>query len=285
MKKKALVIGGSSNQSFAMGSFLVNIKVVCPDIADEFVIFHDGALPESDMQFMAQILPIRFIEYRLPEVVADVLKSGAGHFTPMVFCKYECFKLLADYSTVVWSDYDTVILDDFSEVFTPTAPIKMLLMENGSAQSFLNPIEEYDMNTWGVCGSLFALQDSLEQYTDMYNFCYEKLYVYCQNLKMGEQAIFDILLQEFCLKPERLQHSIYTPHPSEYAQNPDAKILHAYGGPKFWNGLENVLWQKYYAQWRSMGGSSYKQPPNVNGLHKRILRKLKKLLLPTDSSL
>lgn len=45
MKKKALVTGGSSNQSFAIGTFWVNINNVCPDIADEFVIFHDGKMP------------------------------------------------------------------------------------------------------------------------------------------------------------------------------------------------------------------------------------------------
>lgn len=277
MKKKALVTGGSSNQSFAIGTFLVNINNVCPDIADEFVIFHDGKMPGRDMQLMSRILPTRFIEYRLPEAVTAVLKDGAGHFTPMVFCKYECLNLLTDYRTVVWSDYDTIVLDDISEIFNPTSPLKMLLMENGSAKSFLHPIEEYDMDTWGMCGSLFVLQDNLENYMDMYNFCYEKLCIYCQNLYLGEQAIFDIMLQEFSLKPERLSHSTYTPHPRDHTQYPHAKILHAYGGSKFWNGLQNTLWQKYYGQWRSMGGSAY-NPVNGQALHRRILRKLKNFL-------
>lgn len=153
MKKKALVTGGSSNQSFAIGTFWVNINNVCPDIADEFVIFHDGKMPRRDMQLMSRILPTRFIEYRLPEAVAAVVEQGAVcHFTPMVFCKFECLRLLNDYRTVVWSDYDIVVLDDISEIFDSTFPLKMLLMENGSAKSFLYPIEEYDMNTWGTMG-------------------------------------------------------------------------------------------------------------------------------------
>ena len=65
-EKTALVTGGSSNQSFAIGTFLVNIKKVCPDVADEFVVFHDGKMLERDMQLMSQILPTKLIEYRVP---------------------------------------------------------------------------------------------------------------------------------------------------------------------------------------------------------------------------
>ena len=134
----------------------------------------------------------------------------------MVFCKFECLSLLNDYRTVVWSDYDIVVLDEISEVFSPTASLKMLFQENASHRSFLHPIDEYDMNSLGMCASLFALSDSL-QYTDMYGFCYRQLRTYDNNLYMPGQAIFDIMLQEFSLKPVRLPHGTYTPHPKDRA--------------------------------------------------------------------
>lgn len=279
MKKRALVTGGSSNQSFAIGTFLINIKEKCPKIADEFVIFHDGKMLERDMQLMSQIVPTRFIQYRVPPSVSAVVNQGAAsHFTPMLFCKFECLKLLNDYEAVGWSDYDVVLLDDISEVFNSAESLKMLLMENSAYQSFLIPIDEYDMNSWGMSAALFVLRDSL-QYNEMYDFCYKMLCKYGNNLFMPEQAIFNIMLQEFSLTPGRLPHCIYVPHPKDHAQNPHAKILHAYGSPKFWDGLENEIWRRNYAQWCSMGGSIYKPQIDDRRMHRRILSKIKKIIL------
>lgn len=58
---------------------------MCPDIADEFVIFHDGKMPRRDMQLMSRILPTRFIEYRLPEAVAAVVEQGRYATSPPWF--------------------------------------------------------------------------------------------------------------------------------------------------------------------------------------------------------
>ena len=96
-KKTAVVTGGTSNDVPAMACLVMNIKDTNPGLADEIVIYHDG-ISEKDQRLINRIFPTRFILYESP--FKDVMNFGdvvTKYFSPMVFCKYECFKLLDDY--------------------------------------------------------------------------------------------------------------------------------------------------------------------------------------------
>jgi len=70
------------------------------------------------------------------------------------------------------------------------------------------------------------------------------------------------------------------PHPNDKELADNAKIIHAYGQPKFWNGLSNEQWNKNYQMWIAMGGNKYKQPTL-----KKIVQKLKAILKVSERSL
>jgi hypothetical protein len=112
----------------------------------------------------------------------------------------------------------------------------------------------------------------------MYNFCYSKLEQYVEFLYLGEQAIFDFMIQEFNLLPEPIDPKTYTPHPTDQLHAQSAKIIHSYGQPKFWNGLKNKQWDQNYQIWLSWGGSENMLAKPLS-LPTRMVRKIKRFFL------
>lgn len=271
-KNRAIVFGLTSNHIFAVGCVMQDIKRLCPDIIDEVVIFHDG-IDEKQKEILSNILRTRFIHYEFPVEQKNTLKSKATqYFTKMVFTKFECLRLLNDYRAVMWLDYDIVIQKDISELFdNPSVGLKVIPGGITVREQLLEAVPEYNMQVEGIVASTFVLFDSLPNYMDMFNFCYLKLNEYSNILYMPEQAIFDFMIQEFKLVPATLDGNLYTPHPTDQFNSHEAYIIHAYGQPKFWNGLYNANWENNYKHWRSLGGSKYIAP----NILKKILNRIK----------
>jgi len=270
MKKKALVTGGTKKDVAAMAVLVINIKQTNPNLVDEIVIFHDG-ISERDQMIMNSIFPCRFIYYQFPGYnSSDFNTTINDYFSPMVFCKYECFRLLDEYQIVIWSDYDVIILKDISELLEPcSSNIKMILSPPAIVRSsFTESIKEinlkYDLEKTAICMSLFVLFDSLNNYQKYYEWCIEKAKELGKHLYFGEQAIVDILLQEFNIELFDLHCSqnIYSIHPVRDEITDKTKIIHAYGQPKFWNGIENKMWEENYKEWINIGGSKIPRKKN-----------------------
>lgn len=264
MKKTAIVTGGSSNDVAAMAVLVLNLKATNPDLADEVVIFHDG-ISKKDQRLINGILPTRFIRYAFPGKDDGTNPVITDYFTPMVFCKYECFRLLAEYRIVIWTDYDILIKDDLTELATTSATgIRIMCAPSASIrESFLPSISEedmagFDLSSAAIAMPLFVLDDSLANYEKYYEWCIAKTKQYWRHLHLPEQAIVSLLLQSFEVPISPLQGS-YGTHPLHGSPEEieGAKILHAYGQPKFWNGVDNADWNRYYRTWRTIGGSPY----------------------------
>ena len=257
MKKKALVTGGSADQVAAIATFVINIKDTNPNLADEIVIFHDG-IKKSDQKRIQKIFPTRFIYYDSPFKKTDKFgKVITEYFSLMVFCKYECLKLLSEYSAVMWSDYDVIVKDKIDELFIQGSNSIKLFSQDSTLKQLYNPVKEYDMTAIAMFAGIFVLFDSLKNYEEMYSFCIEKTKQYADNLYCPEQAIFSFMLQQFNLTFDFIDKDIYVVHPTNTELVQQAKILHAYYHPKFWNGLHNDMWEKYYSQWLKLGGSKH----------------------------
>lgn len=273
-KSNAIVFGLTADHIFAVACVMLDLKRLSSGLADEIVIFHDG-VSETDQRILGAILPTRFIRYDFPLKSRRVLEARAvQQFTKMVFTKFECLRLLDDYKNVMWLDYDMVLQQKIAELFSPTE-IGIKMMPGGlPVRGQLNQaVDEYDMDAEGVCACIFVFQDNLKNYKEMYQFCYAKLEKYAENLYMPEQAIFDFMIQEFRLNPVPIDVKVYSPHPTDPVHAPQAKVIHAYGQPKFWNGLQNDQWNQNYQTWLQMGGSPYRRPT----LADRLLRKAKKV--------
>ena len=271
-KNKAIVLGLTTNHVFAAASVLMDLKKYSPLIADEIVIFTDKDLNKKDKKILCKFFPIKFLIYDFPIKNTEIFnQSTLRYFSKMVFSKYECLRLLDDYKTVMWLDYDIIVTKDISELMNESNfGIKMMPSPGCTVNAQLHePISDYDMNAQAICASTFVLNDNLKNYRDLYDFCYNKLIKYAKYLLNGEQAIFDFMIQEFQLEYEKIDYLVYSPHPTEFEKFDNAKILHAFGQPKFWNGLKNTQWQENYNNWVKMGGTK-----NENSL---FLKKIKNL--------
>ena len=85
----------------------------------------------------------------------------------------------------------------------------------------------------------------------------EKTKEFSKYLFLPEQAIVNLLLQEFKISITRLLPSIYSVHPIRDSIKDNVKIFHVYGQPKFWNGIHNKIWEENYKKWIKLGGTPY----------------------------
>ncbi len=281
-EKNAVVFGLTSNHIFAVASVMMDLKKYSPIIVDEIVVFLDKEIPEHDKNVLNTIFPTKFIIYDFPIKNTAIFNKGTfNYFSKMVFSKYECLRLLNDYKSVLWLDYDIVITKDISELFAYCdSGIKMILSYGCPIRNQLHdPVNDYDMNADAICASTFIFQDHLSNFMELYRFCYEKLEVYAKYLNYGEQAIFDFMIQEFKLKIEIIDKNKYSPHPTDLENINNAKILHAFGQPKFWNGIENHQWNSNYEEWVRLGGSKKDENKIINRIISLIKRIAKNIFI------
>ena len=253
----AIVTGGTKKDVDAMAVLALNLQQVSPGFADELVIFHDG-ISKKKQELINKIMPTRFIRYKCPISWFKLMSNRTiRYFSPMVFCKYECIKLLEDYDTVVWTDYDVVIRADISELKSISQQGLSIIVNKDTKlrEMFYRTIEnvdmkEYDMESVCFTTPLFILNRKLKDYMSYYQWCYETTKKYIKYLYLPEQCVLSLMMQKFGIAYEELDMETYCYHPKQATER--TKILHAYGQPKFWNGLHNEQWNKYYKRWQDI---------------------------------
>lgn len=274
--RRAIVTGGTKSDLAPMAVFAINVRNTNRDLFDELVIFHNG-ISEKYQKLINAIFPTRFILYKYPnESWNDEVLT---YFSKMVFCKYECFKLLDEYDEVVWSDYDVVLLrkldefcrieDDSINIVSCTSTMKSNFNSDISSEE----IRKYDLSEEAVTTPIFAIKRGLLDYKTIYEWCYNKTAKWDKDLYLPEQAVIGLAVQEFKVKLNRFPHEKYVCYPTD--MKGDEVIIHAAGQPKFWNGLSNETWDIMYKEWLSMGGAKYSE------LKKRISRFLMLIITRT----
>ncbi len=270
MKKTAIVTGGTCKDVSAMGTLAINIREIVPDLADELIVFHDG-IKIKEQQIIQDIYPAKFYKYKFPLGFLSMRRNRSlRYFSPMIFCKYECFRLLEEYERVIWTDYDVVILKDLYELLENTssfqivednAPLKRMFLPNMNKAD----LADYDLDQKGVCTPIFVVTKELGNYMELYRWCIDSTPKYAAYIDLPEQCIISMMVQKFRLPYFNLSNQKYALHPRDY--DGKASIIHAYGRPKFWEGLYNEKWEEYYERWIELGGSEYRRP-----LKERIIR-------------
>lgn len=280
MKKNALVFCGSANMTFAIASALMDFIKYNKNLVDDIIIFHNG-IYEKDINLLKKISDCRCELYEPPfSSEINFNQGNIGYFTEMVLSKFECLRLLEKYNKILYLDYDIVIKSDLKELFHKTSTSGIRLQESGATivrNQFTSDIDGYDMTLPSSGYGIFVLDNSLDllkSHSSLYKWCINKTCSFLDKLYCPEQGIFELMFQEFNLHPERdINSELYCCHPS--LPNVDqAKIVHAYGQPKFWNGRNNEQWNANYRQWIKMGGT-----PNMASKDNiSILEKLKKFI-------
>lgn len=253
---RALVTGGTQDMAFAIGSLLINLQATNRNAYSTLVVFHDGISIE-DQELMAEIGSVEFVLYRADFRNKRFDRSRyLNYFSDMVFSKYECLSLLDNYSQVMWLDYDIFLTGSLEGLFRISdQPFITLPSTRPVSASFRERVSGFDMSKPGMSAGTFLLNQDLGDNSAMLNFCKQQTARYAEKLKMPEQAIFDLMIQEFSLAPFFIDPKNYALHPNELDADSNPVILHCYGIQKFWSGIDYPPWQANYQQWLSMGGS------------------------------
>lgn len=269
---RAIVFGGTRNMSFAIGTAVMNwvSTQTCPS-SDSLIVYHDG-IPLSDQRVLAKVADVQFITYE-PSFVSSRMRKMRfiNYFSPMVFSKFECLSLLDTYPKVMWLDFDIHIRKDLSELLeADDTPFLTLPSGRTVGASFTRPIHTYNMEVPGMSAGTFVVSRSLGDFAAMHQFCQEQTVRYANHLKMPEQAIFDIMLQEFGIDHTFLNPETYALHPKDWHGTESTSILHCYGREKFWSGLSFRPWERNYEAWLAAGGSaaSVREQPLRNAARK-----------------
>lgn len=249
--------------AFAIGTAIVNLARTQNRDVENIIIFHDG-ISLSDQSVITTFADVEFIEYEAAFLTAAAKRSRfIDHFSPMVFSKYECLKLLDRYSKVLWLDYDIHVLKDISELLQgPDTPFSSLPSGRPVSGSFTRPISGFNMEIAGMSSGTFVISRSIGDFTAIHQFCEEQTLQNARRLKMPEQAIFDLAFQEFGVEPSFIDPEKYALHPEKWNGDPYPSILHCYGRRKFWSGLEFRPWRSNYKIWLERGGSA--APPELS---------------------
>ena len=252
----AIVFGITRELAPAVGSVLLDL--VSEKIGRNFDvhIFHDG-ISKRNKKTIKRIVEAKFIKYK-PQI-SRVTKTvpSVRQFTPMVFSKYECLKLLKDYETVLWLDCDIIVQLSIDELFQ-YRDADMVFVSGGRPvrEQFVEPIENYDMDRESMSAGVIVFNRNRLSGIE-YEYCFQQTEKYNSNLLMPEQGIFDLMIQDFGLTCVELSNETYACHPLSPNRN-SAKILHAFGQPKFWNGRHHNHWEENSKVWISLGGSPYR---------------------------
>ncbi len=265
MSNTVIFTGGQKKDAAPMAVLAMNIRDTLPGLAQKLIIFHDG-ISKKDQTLIQSIYPTEFRRFRLGiSFVAYRKNTSLRYFSEMVFCKYECFRLLNEYDRVIWTDYDVVINTDLSELLDESRGglqlIRSLKPLKDKFKGDLPPeiTGRYDMEAYTAVNTpLLVLTREIGSYNEYYDKCIEYTKKYAANLNMPEEAVFSMLIQDYNIP-------VYELDIDEYAlaykgDDVHARIDHAVGQPKYWNGLHHDRWEAYYREWLKMGGSEYKKP-------------------------
>lgn len=264
-KELAIVLGATANMTFAVANVLLGLTQHSSDLKPDIIIFHND-ITDNDKNLLNTIINCRFIDYEFP--IKDISKFQEEYFnqfTKLAYSRYECFNLLKEYKKVLWLDIDVLIQDDISGIFDycdSGIAFAKKSYEFKIIKNLIKPIDKYDMNEGSFNSGVIVFKDNLPQYDKLTEWCYEKTLEYAEYLYLPDQAILNLMLQEFNIKVD--EFGIYynfcilaTTINETKKDSVNAKILHSACPEKFWNFWNYKEWNQNYKQWVEMGGSKY----------------------------
>jgi lipopolysaccharide biosynthesis glycosyltransferase len=252
----AIVFGITRELAPAVGSVLLDLIRVKQSKNFDVHIYHDG-ISRRNKRALQKIVNVDFKRFSPLITHSTRIVPSVRQFTPMVFSKYECIKLLREYESVLWLDCDIIIQSNIDEVFDYQYSDMVFVSGTLPVRSqFVEKVDNYDMETASMSAGIVVFnRNQLSDYH--YTYCLQQTEKFNKNLVMPEQGIFELMIQDFDLNCIRLDGEIYACHPSSPNRD-SAKIVHAYGQPKFWNGRPDGHWQNNTEVWRVLGGAPYR---------------------------
>ena len=262
MKKKlAFFLGISPNFAFAAGNVAIALNRYCKGTEYDIVIYHSG-VSNRDLEAFSRIphcilrgfsLDDDFVEFMICSLPEDCRFRTREKL--MCFAHFEAFALLREYENVIWLDADVLVQDDLLGL-VQFGPLAFTPDGHSVGEQFFSPPQcKYDLEREAFRIDMMVLGDSLP-YERIYQWCYDEARSFASYSKNPEQAIINLCLQEFHLKPavisEKWQCFSYRP------ETVSARCVHFGTDRKVWN--DKVLyvlypeWYRNHMRWVELGG-------------------------------
>ena len=272
-KKNAIML--ADTRPALVGHMLLQIKNTNCDNFDEIIIMDTG-LDKKDKDIMQKIMPCRFISYRSPFSDSLLQMEKFKRFSLIMFARYEMFRLLDEYSLIMWIDTDMVLQGSFAQLLEDSKNHPMAILRedpiNKSSKNvdymrtnFFNSVAGYNMQSYLCCTGTIIVRDTLKQTCDYTKWCYDKTLEWADNLNLPDQGVINALIQNFNIDIYPIGHNgTYGCFPYSGRDCSKAISVHSWGSNKFWNSyyLNRVfpVWEETYQKWLSLGGSVLTRP-------------------------
>lgn len=274
-KPLAFFLAITPNLAFAAGNVALSLNKYMHGEDFEIVIYYSD-LYDRDLDALQKIPNVKLFPFQLPEDFVTTMLAkipSDSRFRDvnrlMCFAHFEIFPLLNTYQNVVWLDADIAIQANLKTI-TDFAPFGITGDEPWTVQgNFTQPIEGYDMDLPGFCTAVIIVSDALP-YKAIYDWCYAAALKYAEYLINPDQAIINIMFQEFDFQPNEMPHRIWQCISWRDEANV-AYITHFGTEKKVWN-TENICnsfpeWYRTHQEWLRLGGSDFLsdkiQPKNI----------------------
>ena len=125
---------------------------------------------------------------------------------------------------------------------------------------FFSPVSGYNMNLPSDCNACIVATDRLPNYEKLAKYCYDTAIKYAAQLKNIDQAVFQLMFQDFNIVPKQIPWNDYCCH-AHHELSSIAKIVHFGTEQKIWND-ESYLrcfpeWFRVHLEWLSLGGMDF----------------------------
>lgn len=273
MKKRlAYFLACPDNLAFTAGNIAIALNKHSKNKEFDIVIYSDG-FQDNNKIALSKIKNVILRKYCSRHTFKSfsllkyhTLCSGDDWETTefISFSIFEIFNLLKEYETVVWLSIDMSIQADISELEN-YGPLGMPKDLKGNSfftvgDNFSSPIPGYNMNLPSDSTACVVVNDRLENYDKLAKYCYETAIKYAGKLKNIDQAVFQMMLQDFNFVPKQIPWNDYCCHAS-HELAAIAKMVHFGSEQKIWNN-ESYLrcfpeWFRLHLEWLSLGGMDF----------------------------
>jgi len=265
-KENLIVLGVSSNLIFAAACAIQDLKRVNFDASCDILLVTDK-ISKRDYKILTQRFQCYVGKYHPPfSGIRFSYSKCVRMFTPLVFSKYECLKFLKHYEKVIWMDNDIVISQNIDELLEDTKfGLRALKSPQTLNDCFYSNREESYFREYGIGTGLMVFNQNFPNPESTYNEFIQITNAFMSDLYLPEQGVLNMTLGKHNIEVDWLSMDTYAAHPSTIESSSgdiNPKILHSFGSPKFWSGLQNEQWKGNYDTWRVYGGSQYRPSRN-----------------------
>ncbi|GAB6854300.1 glycosyltransferase [Asaia astilbis] len=262
-KKLAFVLAATNNLLFAAANTAISLNKYFTACPFDIILFSDD-ISESDREALESIDNVSVRRFDVETYRETVLKncSEDSRFVRnekhlMALAHFEVFSLLDTYKKTAWLDIDMLVQRNLNEIVDFQGLVMTEDYPWTVGDNFLQPVPGFNMRTPSVCSAFIVVDDSVGNHREIYEWCHEAVVRHAALLKLGDQPIFNLALQNFSLRPTLVPTEIWQCMP-ERETAIMARVVHFGGDEKIWKS-EALLalfseWYRNHLEWLNLGG-------------------------------